>query len=124
MVRVESRRFGSDLNHAVFDIKNAVEDIKRAVVVGDDEDAGIALMGDLGEQFHDLPTEGAVQRRGGLVREDEARVIGERTGDRNALLFTTGKGNREIVGTGCDAKEVEQFHGSFARGLRRGVIDI
>ena len=42
------------LDHAVLDIQNAIENIKRAVIVGDHDDASLALVGDLGEKFHDL----------------------------------------------------------------------
>ena len=43
------------LNHAVLDIENPVKNIERAVIVGDNDDAGLAFVGDLGEEFHDLP---------------------------------------------------------------------
>jgi len=46
---------GANLDHAVLDIENAVEHIERAMVVGDDDDPGLALVGDLGEKLHDLP---------------------------------------------------------------------
>ena len=42
------------LDHAILDIQNAVEDIERAMIVSDDDDTGLALVGDLGEEFHDL----------------------------------------------------------------------
>ena len=44
------------LDQAVFDIQNLVENIARAVIVGDDDDPGLALVGDPGEKFHDLPS--------------------------------------------------------------------
>ena len=38
------------MDHAVLDIENSVENIERAVIVGDDDDPGLALVGDLGEK--------------------------------------------------------------------------
>jgi hypothetical protein len=36
---------------SVLDFKSAVEDIEGSVVVGDDDDAGVLFVGDLGEEF-------------------------------------------------------------------------
>jgi hypothetical protein len=47
-------RFLADFDHPVFDIEDPVEDVERAVIVGDDDDPGIFLVGDFGEKLHDL----------------------------------------------------------------------
>jgi hypothetical protein len=75
---------------AVFDIHDPVEDIERAVVVGDDEDAGVALVGDFGEEFHHLPTALAVECGGGFVGKDEAGIVREGAGHGDALLLAAG----------------------------------
>ena len=110
-------------DHTVFDIHDAVEDIERAVVVGDDEDAGVALVSDFGEEFHDLPTSLAVEGGGWLVGEDEAGIVGKGTCHSDALLLAAGEGDGQVVGALGDAEVVEQLHGTLTRGLGRGVVD-
>ena len=110
------------MDHTVFDIHNAIEDVERAVVVGDDEDAGVALVGDFGEKLHDLATALAVESGGGFVGEDEAGIVREGAGHGDALLLAAGEGDGQVVGTLGNAEVVEQLHGALTRGLGRGVI--
>ena len=105
--------------HAVFDIEDAVEDIEGAGVVGDNEDAGVPFVGDFGEEIHDLPAKGAIEGSRGFVGEDKARVVGQGTGDGDALLFATREGVWEVVGTRADAEVVEKFERAFASLVRR-----
>ncbi len=64
----------ANVNHSILPIEDAVEDIERTGVVGDNEDAGLPFGGDFGKKFHHLTTEGAVEGSGGFVCEDEAGV--------------------------------------------------
>ena len=114
---------GATANHTVFDIQNTVEDVERAVIVRDDDDAGAALVGDLCKEFHDLPAKPAVERGGGFIGEDEAGLIGQGAGDGDALLLAAGEGVGKIVGTRADAEVVEQLQSTLACGLRSGVVD-
>ncbi len=110
------------MNHTVFDIHDAIEDIERAVVVGDDEDTGVAFVGDFGEELHHLPAALTVERGGGFVGQDEAGVVRERAGHGDALLLATRQGHGQVVGALGDAEVVEQLHGALTRGLGRGVV--
>ena len=58
------------------------------MIMRDDDYACVALVRDLGEQFHHLSASLAVQRRCGLVREDEAGFVGQGSSDGHALLLT------------------------------------
>ena len=56
-----------------------------AEVVGDDEHRDAELAGQVLQQLQDLGLDGHVERRGGLVGEDERRVAGQRHGDHDPL---------------------------------------
>ena len=60
-----------------------------------------------------------IERRGRLVGEDDARPVGERAGDRDALGFAAGELRRHRVLAVSDLEIVEQFDGARAR--RRGA---
>ena len=57
-----------------------------AEVVRDEEVRRVALRLQLDEQVEDRGLHRDVERRGRLVADDEARLAGERAGDRDALL--------------------------------------
>jgi hypothetical protein len=90
----------------VFHFEDAVEDIERAVIVRDDDDAGVLLAGDFGEEFHDLAAALAVESGGGFVGEDEAGLVGERTGHGDALLLAAGECDGQVVGPWADIEVV------------------
>ena len=76
------------------------------------EGADIALMGDhhdgpaldvqFGEQFQDRVAGRGVKVAGRLVREQNRRVVGQRAGDRRALLLASREGGRQLVGLIAD----------------------
>jgi len=111
------------LDHAIFDFEDAIEDVECAVIMRDDEDACVALVGDFRKELHHLAAAMAVERGGGFVGEDEAGLVRESAGDGDTLLFAAGEGDGEIARTGADAEVVEQFQGAFARGFGCGVVD-
>lgn len=108
------RRWIAALDHAVFDIQNPVEDIKGAMIVGDDDDARAALVGDAGKQLHHLPAAPAVERGGRLIGQDQAGLVGQRAGDGDALLLAAGERVGEVIGTRTDAELIQQFVGTTA----------
>jgi len=85
-------------NHAILHFVGRVEDIQRALVVGYHDHPGPVLMGDSLEDLHDLAATMTVQRRRRLVRQDHARLIGQRSGDGHTLLLSSGKHRRLVVG--------------------------
>ena len=66
----------------------------------------------------------AVERGGGFVGENEARLIGERAGHGDALLLSARKRIRKVVGTVGHAVVFEQFHRPLAGCARRDVVDL
>ena len=79
------------LDHAIFDVQNAIEDIERAVIMGDDDHPRVVFVGDAGEEFHDLAAPFAVERGSGLVGKDQAGFVGKGAGDGDTLLFSAGE---------------------------------
>jgi hypothetical protein len=78
----------------VLHFEGAVEDVERAVVVGEDQHAGAPLVGDLAEELHHLPAAVAVEGRGRFIGQNEAGLVGQRAGHGDALLLAA----RESVG--------------------------
>ena len=88
----------------------------------DDRGARFAL-GHL-EDLQDLGLDGDVERSGGLVGDDDARVVGHGNSDDDALAHAAG----EFVWEGLhalfrlrDADELEQANGLFLRFLRGDI---
>ena len=112
------------LDHAVLDVEDTVENIKGAVVVGDDENTGLPLVGDPGEQLHHLPPQGAVECGSGFVGEDEGGLVGEGAGNGDALLFATGESGGEVFRPRLDTEITEQFECPFPGGPGCDVIHL
>jgi hypothetical protein len=70
------------------------------------------------EDAHDGQRAFAVERRGRLVGEDHRRLIGQRAGDGDALLFAAGKLRRLARARCADVERRQQFPRPLAR-LRR-----
>ena len=76
-------------------------------VVRDHDDRRAHLV-DLLEQVHDLAGHQRVHVAGRLVREQEARVAGERAGDRGALLLAAGELRGHVVHARGQADDLER----------------
>ncbi len=68
---------------------NVVEAIEDLLVVCNHNDSGATLRRDLAQQVHHRTSSLRIERGGRLVREDDPRIIGERTSDRNPLRLAT-----------------------------------
>ena len=66
----------------------------HAHVVGDEQHRGAAAFLHLADQVQNLGLNGHVQRRGGLIGNEESRLAGQRRGDHHTLAHTAG----ELVG--------------------------
>src|SRR6266545_7304694 len=98
------RHRGQHPEGPVFQPEDPVGDLLQAGVVADDHHAAAVLGGELAQQPGDLAAVGAVEVGGRLVGQDERRVVGQRPGDRHALLLPAG----ELVG--AEAEAVAQPH--------------
>ena len=86
------------LHRALFDHAAGIHDhnVVRhfgddAKVVGDEHDRGVDLVLQSAQQVKDLCLNGHVQRRGGLVGDDQAGIAGQGDGDHHALAHTAGE---------------------------------
>ena len=85
------------------------------VVRHDDERAAVAVRGELGD---DLVAGGVIQRGGGLVGEDNLRLVHQGAGDGDPLALAPGELVRQAVG---GAGEAERSPTAPARGRWRPV---
>src|SRR3954467_6283851 len=78
------------LDLAVADGDDAVRVHGDVVLVGDEAD-GVAALVQTFEQRHDFVSGGGVESAGGLVGEENRRVVDERSGDGDTLALTAGE---------------------------------
>ncbi len=70
-------RFGSRNSYdTIFHFVDGVEYIQGLMVVGDDDDSGAVVSGDIAKEFHDPPTAMAIERSGRFISEQDAGMIG------------------------------------------------
>ncbi len=90
----------------------------HAEVVGDGDDAALVPLLHLADDVDDLRLDGDVQRRGGLVGDEDVGVAADGHGDHGALAHAAGELERVLVdallGVG-DADPVEQLRRPSAR---------
>ncbi|EGJ74927.1 putative peptide transport system ATP-binding protein [Streptomyces sp. Tu6071] len=92
----------------------------HAEVVGDEDQAHVVLALQLREQVHDLGLHRHVERRGGLVGDDQLGFEGERHRDHDALAHPAGELVRVLAHAflgGGDADPLHEFD-----GLGAGVL--
>ena len=63
-----------------------------------------------------------VEVAGRLVGEHQRRLVGERAGDRNALLLTAGELGRTMVQTLSQSERAKQLPRPLMRGLHIGTV--
>ena len=76
-------------------------------VVGDDDD-GVAVRRQIGENAQHVLAVLRVERARRLVREDQSPAVHQRPGDRHALLLAAGKRTRPVPEAGAEAEGSEQ----------------
>src|SRR5215472_4339730 len=84
---------GVEHNHLVADLRDHAE------LVGDQQDGAREIAAEIAQEIKDLRLEGHVERRGGLVGDQQVRLAQERHGDRDALAHAA----RELMGILVDA---------------------
>src|SRR5438128_11710700 len=81
--------------------------------VGDHDDRA-ALPIEILEQRQNLVARPAVESAGGLVSQNERRIVDDRTGDRDALLFAARQLMRPVIEAMAQAYPIECFSGEAA----------
>jgi hypothetical protein len=76
---------------AMEDVETVGDLADHGEVVGDEQVAQADLLAQLSEQIEDLCLHGHVERRHGLVADEDPRPESQRAGDRDALPLTAGE---------------------------------
>src|SRR5262245_41551711 len=82
---------------AVVHMRDAVRVMEHARVMGHDNHRPTRFYGMPGQQLHDGLTALMIKSRGGLVADDDARLMNQRAGNRDALLLSTRQRRRQKV---------------------------
>jgi hypothetical protein len=90
------------------------------VLVGDEQHGDAVLAVEALEDLHDLDAGAAVEVAGGLVGQDELRVVDQRARDRHPLLLAAGELVRRVVRALPEAHGLEERH-RLRVPLRRAV---
>ena len=98
---------GSPTDQAVFHFVDRVEDIQGSVIMRNDDHSSSVPMGHVPEQLHYLPATDTIECCRGLVREDEARLVGKCARDRYPLLLAPGELRRSMRGARADSQSVQ-----------------
>ena len=96
---------------AVLDFEDEVVRRDEAAVVGDDDEGGVALGLQAAEDAVDLVAGAGIELAGGLVGEEQDRVLHEGAGDGDSLLFAAGKLVGAVVEAVAEADGGEQLDG-------------
>jgi len=95
-------------HHAIEQVDHPVGHAGHPGVVGHQQDRLALVMGTLQQPQH-VPGVGAVQVAGGLIGQQQARLVGQRPGQRDPLLFPAGEPGRGGVRLLRQAQLAEQF---------------
>ena len=128
-LKIGDRAAGAGLvrdDRPVLHAHGAVREVRHTGVVGHDDHRVALLVDGVGQQLQDLGGGVGVQGSGGLVGDDQCRVVRHRDGDHRALAHAAG----ELVREGAqallrlrDAHEIEQLRGAVHRlGLGDAVV--
>ena len=101
---------------AVMNMQDAVRDLGQRRVMGDD-DAGLALgFVEFLQSFEHQLAHAEIQVAGGLIAQDQDRVLGQRPGHGYPLLLAAGKLRGEVVHPVLQPDDVEQAAASREGG--------
>src|SRR3954452_16184138 len=96
----------------VLDLEGDVGLAGHGHVMGDGDDCGVARAGQVVQEVEDHPAGLAVEVAGRLVREDDARSVGERPGDGHPLLLPAGEpGRPALLLVALELDLLQQFGG-------------
>ena len=106
---------------AVFDVEDAVGDVEDAVVVGAQEHRASFAFREIAEQVDDVAPGLAVERRGRLVGEDDARTAGERPRDGDPLFLAAGQlGDPGVAPESAESDRMQQLAARSRRSAAEG----
>jgi hypothetical protein len=94
-------------DRAVADDEGAVAGAGEVVIVGDDDEGHLVVGGEADEHVHDGGGVLGVEVAGGFVGEEDVGLVGDGTGDGDALLLAAGEFGGEVLGAVGEADAVE-----------------
>ncbi len=120
--RVKDPRHGAGLDDlALLHHADPVGDAPHDPQIMGDEQQGHAFVAlQFGQQFQNLRLNRHIERRGGLVGDQDVGLVGQRHGDHHPLSLPTRQLMRIGVQTACrlaDADTLQQVHDPVARGV-------
>ena len=101
-----------DLNAPVAEADEPGAVLRDVHLVRDEDNRDAALPVELLEDVHDLAARARIEVSGRLVREDDRRLIDERSRDRNTLLLTARQLVRKVVKAVAKPDDLERLHGA------------
>ena len=108
---------------AVLDLHHPARLMGDVAVVGDQQHR-MALVVEPAQQAHHLDAGAAVERAGGLVRQNHRAAVHQRPRDGDALLLTAGKLAGTVVEPVAHAQRRQQLGGApFPVGPARAGVD-
>jgi hypothetical protein len=110
-------------HYTIFHLVDCIKDIEGPVIVRDDNDACSPLMGYLCKKLHDLPTSVAVEGGSRFVRQNHARLVGQRTSDGDPLLLPAREHGWQVVSPIPDAEIIQQFQRPFPSGTGNLAVE-
>ena len=85
------------------------EDERLVLIVGDEHRGDADVAEDSGDLGADVDAQAGVERRERFVEEENRRIGGERSGERDALLLAAGQGVGQSVAEPDEVDQLEQF---------------
>jgi len=104
-------KLGDRFEPAVFEGDDMVEAAGEIEIVGRDQGGEAGMADELEEGVQDALAGRVVEIAGRLVAEQDPRVVGERPGDRDALLLAAGEPRRPVPGPRREADTGDQRSG-------------
>ena len=92
--------------------------------MADDHDRRLLVGREAAEEAHRLGSVVGVEVGGWLVGEDQAGVVGDRSGDRDALLLAAGELLYREVGSLAESESLDQLCGALVRSTPVGAGDV
>jgi hypothetical protein len=92
--------------------QSAIGPLRQAAVVGHHQDR-FALLGEVVKNGENGFSGARIQVAGGLIGDDNRRVVCQGAGDRCALLLPSGNRRRKLVGVVFQPDHPQQIHGAL-----------
>jgi hypothetical protein len=114
---VSTEPAAAHLDPAVAQAHQAVEAVEDLLVVGDGEDAGALVGGDLAQERHHHARALAVERRGLFVGQDDPRALGAR-----AMAKRCASPPESFAGIGVAPADLVEVDSDTGRAILRALV--